>query len=183
MHVFVAFHGCWFQECQYFPTNFSTFAFLNSWKSIFAKEFQYFWVPSICARLIFCTRIECFFNDFDVDDMKMLTFMQVFVALHGCWFQEFEYFLRNFNTFAFLKSWKSIFAKEFQYFWVPSICPRLTFCTRVMLFQWFWWWWYQNVNFYAGFCSIPWMLISGISIFPNEFQYFCVLEIVKINIC
>ena len=28
--------------------------------------------------------VYCFFNDFDVDDVKMLTFMQVFVALHGC---------------------------------------------------------------------------------------------------
>ena len=113
----------------------------------------------------------------------MSTFIQVFIAFHGCWYQEFQYFQRNFNTFACLKSGKSIFAKEFKYFWVPSICARLTFFIRIMLFQRFWSWLYQNVNFYTSFYSIPWMLISGISIFPKEFQYFCVFEIRKINIC
>ena len=62
-----------------------------------------------------CIRIMLF-NDFDVDDVKILTFMQVFIASHGCVYEELQYFQMNFNTFAIVKSETSIFIKEFQYF-------------------------------------------------------------------
>ena len=74
---------------------------LKSGTAIFTMEFQYLCVLEICdvnisngisvllsagnmSSAYFLHRYSCFFHDFDVCELKNLSFMKVFVACHGC---------------------------------------------------------------------------------------------------
>lgn len=62
-------------------------------------------------------------------------FTYVFVAFLGCSYLDFYFVLWNFNTFGLLKYEKSIFLYEFQYFRMPAICPQLSFCMLILIFN------------------------------------------------
>ena len=98
-------------------------------------------------------------------------------------YQELQYLLMNFNGFVFLKSAMCIFFCHISILLIAAhMCSAYFLHTYTVFVQRLWCWRTQALNFSVGFCSVPWMAISGITISVDEFQYFCVLEISNVHI-
>ena len=74
------------------------------------------------------------------------------------------------------------FPYGFQHLWVPAISALATFCMRVLVFQCFLNCLTRTRHIYACFCAVALVLKFGISICLNDFYYFCILEILNVNI-